>query len=190
MAKARRLLQFKTSEAIELVAPVNVLTDNALDNTIDGSTCTFRIFDPAKDEAITVLEASGQTILSVSEAGVFVIGDQIELTQDDATIHVSTVNAVDASAGTITLDDATTDTAAVGNQIRVRLGLVVTMTEYGTPKVGERNWGFRGTLESNHAGLTDGLDVDIEVSFVGAVAGGVDYLETICATVQRKTDCD
>lgn len=179
---AREQFPFRSTIPIECAHPTDVIAQNPLDNTTDGATCTFKVYDPAKSETISSAEALGQTVLSVSEAGVFVVGDTVELEQDDGTFHTSAVNAVDASAGTITIDDVTTDEAAAGARIRVKLGATITMTEFGTPELEERDWGFRGFLGSNHAGLVIGLDINIEISFAGS-GGDLDLELLICATI-------
>ena len=185
---ARERFAYQSTIPIECVAPTDVQNQIGLDNTTYGATCSFKVYDPAKDEVLSSAEASGQTILSVTSSGVFVVGDQVELTQDDGSLRVSTVSAIDAAAGTITIDDVTTDTSAAGNRVRVKLGATVTMTEFGTPKLEERNWGFRGFLASTHAGLEPDLDIDVEISFVGA-GGNLDLLLVICATVVLVDSC-
>ncbi len=192
---ARQKIPYKTSVPIELLHPTDqvAVPANPLDNTVDGSTCTFRVFDPAKREAISALEAIGQTVLSVTNSEVFVDGDQVEVTQDDGTLLVSTIDpgGVDTVAGTITIADALTVAASPGNLVRVRLGGVETMTEFGTPALDAdpTSWGFRGTLGSGHAGLEIDLEIDVEISFVGAVAGGLDLQDTLCMVVKSLAEC-
>lgn len=191
---SRQKIPFGASIPIELNHPTDqvAVPKNALDNTTDGSTCTFTVFDPAKDEVLSALEAIGQAELFVTNSEVFVVGDLIELDQDDGTVHSSTVNAVDTTAGTITIDDITTVAAAAGNRLRVRLGGVGTMTEFGTPDLNAApdSWGFRGTLASDHPGLKIDLEIDVEINFVGAAVGGLDYRETLCLVVKPLAECD
>lgn len=193
---SRQKIPFQTSVPIELLHPTDevAVPPNPLDTTGDGSTCTFKVYDPAKSEVLSALEASGQTILSVTNTEVFVVGDLVELDQDDGTIHSSVISiaGIDTTAGTITIDDATTQPAAAGARFRVILGALVTMTEFGTPgaNADPDSWGFRGTLAKDHAGLKLDLEIDVEIIFVGAVAGGLDYLETLCLVVKNKADCD
>lgn len=186
---AREVIRYKSSKMIRLVAPTDVINDDPLDNTDDGSTCTFRVFDPAKDEVLSAAEAIGQTVLSVTGATIL-LNDVVEVTQNDDTIHSAAVTAVDVSAGTVTIAAGLTVAAAAGNRIRVRLGNQITMNEYGTPALETRDWGFEGVLASDHAGLKIDLEIDIEMTFVGSVSGGLDYLEVLCAVIKVIKDCD
>lgn len=185
---AREKISFRSSVVIEAVAPVAVRAQNPLDFTGDGATSTFKAFDPGKDEVFSVLEASGETIWSVTNAGRFVIGDDVEATQNDGTILSGTLTGVDSVAGTITSDTALTDSAAAGNRVRVRLVAQVTMTEFGTPDLNTEDWGFEGTLSSSALDLDQ--EVDIEVTFIGAVAGGLDAFGVICAVVKPVEECE
>lgn len=185
-------IPFKTSVSIELVAPIDVLTDDPLDFTDDGATCTFKVYDTDRSkEVLSAIEALGQTVWSVTNAGNFLIGDTVELDQDDGTIVSGTLTGVDPVAGTITSDTATTAAAAAGSSVRVRLGPQITMSEFGTARVDTFDWGFRGTLPSDHAGLKLDLDVDIESTFAGTgvVGGGLDLISTLCAVIKRVEDC-
>jgi hypothetical protein len=188
----REIFPYRTSRIIKAKHPIDVEADEPLDFTGDGSTCSFKVYDPAKDEVISVVEASGQTELSVSNAGVFVIGDTIEVEENDGSILATTINAVDADAGTITNDDALTNGAAVGKRVRRIFGAAVTMTEYGTPALDQVNWGFRGTLLSTHACHIIDQDIDVEISFVGDPGnpGTLDAQETISATVKEVDAVD
>ncbi len=63
--------------------------------------------------ALSADEASGQTVLSVDAITGISDGDYIGVVLDDGTLHWSTVNGA-PGAGTVTLDDALTDSAADG----------------------------------------------------------------------------
>ena len=183
----RSTLPYRTSRIIKAKHPIDVESQNPLDNTNDGSTCSFKVYDPDKDEVISADEASGQTILSVTNAGIFVVGDTIEVTQDNGTILATTINAVDADAGTITNDDVTTDTCKAGNRVRKIFGSEVPMSEYGTPDLDEVEWGFRGTLLSTHPCHIIDQDIDIEITFIGnpSSPGSLNAQETISMTVRE-----
>jgi len=187
---ARRVISYQSDAVIRLVAPTDVINDNPLDNTNDGATCTFKVYDPNIDESFSAVEASGQTEWSVTNAGLFSIGDIVEATETDGTILSGTLNAVDAAAGTITSDTALAVGAASGARVRVRLGAEITMSEYGTAALGTRDWGFQGTLSDTHPGLSIDKEIDIEIFFVGAVAGGLNLLKRICAIIKVIEDCD
>lgn len=173
----RRSFPYKTSFLVQTVRPTDVIAQNTLDFTSDGATASLKLYDPAVDEVLSSLESQPQTVWSVTNAGLFVIGDIVELTQNDATILTGTLTAVNATAGTLTSDAATTVDAAAGNRVRKRLGAAITMTEYGTPVLGKDDWGFRGVIPSNHPGLVLDLEFDVEISFVGTGGGGLDLLQ-------------
>lgn len=190
---ARTPISYRSSVLIREVAPtdVSVKPKNPLDFT-DGATATFKVYDPAKDEVLSVAEAGAQTVLSVTSAAVFILGDLVEVTLDDGTIHdAGAVTAVDPTAGTITITTALASPAAAGRRVRVRLGTQIAMAAYGTPKVGTRDWGFQGLLPSNHPGLEIDLEINVEIIFLGTgvPAGGLDLLDVLCLVVKPKADC-
>lgn len=189
---ARQHYPYKSDSVIEFLAPEDVVAENALDNTGDGATCTFKVYDPAKDEVLSAVEAIGQTVLSVVNPGTFAVADSVELTQNDGTIHSSTiaVDGIDTVNGTVTIEDATTVAAAAGNQFRVIFGTSITMTEFGTPVFGKRDYGFRGTLPDTHPVHILDQEFNIEVLFVGAVAGGLDKLDILCGVIKHARECE
>lgn len=182
---------YQTDIDVRLVAPINETTvpPNPLDFTGDGAAATFRVFDAEKDEVLTAAAVTLQTSLSVSNAGKFVIGDQVAVELDSGAIHLSTVNAVSPAVGTISIAVGLPGAAAAGRRIRVQMGPVVTMTAYGTPKLGKRDWGFRGSLQYELHGLKLGQLIDVEIDFSGAVGGGLDLLKVICGVVRAQEDC-
>ena len=186
---ARQKIPYQTTSVVELTAPTDTIAQEPLDNTDDGATCTFKVYDPAKDEAIAIDEASSQSILSVTDPAVFVVGDTAEVTQNDGTIHAAAISDVIPEDGTITLDDPLTVAADAGNRVRARLGDEITMTEFGTPALETLDWGFRGALASNHAGLDLDLEINIEISFVGDPGGGLDLLDLICGVIKPNCEC-
>lgn len=174
---AIEIIDYKSDWLVEYNGTTDVASAAALNNADDGATCSFSVYDPAKDESFSEDEASGQTVLSVSNPGVFVVGDIAEAVMDDETIHdCGAVTVVAPAAGTITVTNAIDDDAAEGNRIRVRLGDAITMSFYGTKKLNSLNppWGFRGTLPDTHPGLTRGLTIRIETNFIGDAGGGLD----------------
>lgn len=187
---ARQKTPYRTDVPIRFQHPTDVIAQNPLDFTTDGSTCTFKVFDPAKDEVLTAAEITSATVLNVTGAGVFEIGDTVEVDLDDGTVHdAGAVTAVDPVAGTIDVTTGLASGAAAGRRVRVRLGAQVTMTEYGTPTLGRTDWGFIGILSNTHLGLEIGLEIDVEISFVGAVVGGLDALDVLCLVVRPLADC-
>jgi len=187
---AREKIPYQTDVAVLLEHPTDVLNADPLDFADDASTCSFKVFDPNVDEVLTATEAGGQTVLSVSNAGVFVVGHLVEVSLDSGIFHDFTVSAVDPAAGTVTGAPALATTASVGRRVRRRLGNSVAMAAYGTPKLGKTDWGFVGTLLRTHPGLELGLEVNVEIYFVGAVGGGLDLLKVLCAVVSPVEDCE
>lgn len=187
---ARQKIPYRTSVAIRYEHPVDDVAQNPLDNTNDGATCSFKVYDPSKSEVLSAAEASGQTVLSVTDAGVFAVGETVEVDLDAGGFHASSVSAVDPIAGTITIAAGLPSAAGAGRRVRVRLGSSVSMVEYGTAKLGRTDWGFVGTLASDFPGLYIDREIDIEISFVGAPGGGLDALAVICAVVSPVEDCD
>ena len=193
---SRQKIPFGASVPIDLRHPTDqvAVPKNPLDFTNDGATCSFKVYNPAKSEVRSGAEASGQRILSVTNTEVFVVGDLVELDQDDGTVHSSVISTagIDTVAGTITIDDVTTVDAAAGARLRVVLGdgSAQAMTEFGTPDLNAdpTTWGFRGTLQKNHAGLKLDLEINVEITFVGGA--NLDYLETLCLVVKPLAECD
>lgn len=192
---AREIIPRFTDKTVNSFAPIDedASPRNPLDNTTDGATCSFKVFDPAKDEVISVAEASGQTVLSVTNAGVFAVSDSVEVTLDNGTLFPSTISSIDTVSDptTVTLADAITDTAAANNRIRVILGSSISMAEFGTPDLNTTDWGFRATLPDDHPAHLDpqsktGFDVNIEVTLIGGP--GLQKRDTICATISEQ-DC-
>jgi len=65
---------------------------------------------------LSAAEASGQTVISVTSSTGMTAADYVGIKMDDDTIHWSTIASVDSSVQ-ITIDDATDDDAASGNQV-------------------------------------------------------------------------
>lgn len=189
---AREKYPFQSDSVIEFVRPADVVAENALDNTGDGATCSFKVYDPAKDESLSAAEATSQTILSVVNTGIFEVADSVELTLDDGNIHSSTVatGGIDTVAGTVTIDDALPSGAASGNRFRVIFGSEVTMTEFGTPVFGKTDYGFRGTLVDTQPVHILDQEFDIEVRFIGSPGGGLNLLDVLCGVIKPAKECD
>jgi len=184
----RVVIRYRASSMVRLKHPTDVdaAPNEPLNNTDDGSTCSYRVYDPAKDETIAVAEGIGQSILSVTNPAVFDVGDQVEVEQDDGTFKVGNLTAVTPADGTITTDTALTVAAAISNRVRRLFGAStpVTMSEYGTPKLGTLDWGFKAALASDHECQIQDQEIDIEIAFVGAAGGGKDDQKTILAVIK------
>ena len=185
---AREKFPYRTDRAIEFVAPADEVTQTPLNFSDSGATCSFKVYDPNKDESLSGAEATGQTVLSTVNAGIFVVGDVVEVNLDDETTHASSVTAVDPAAGTITIADALTGDAASGNRVRVLFGSLVSMSEYGTAVYGKRDYGFRGTFAYNHPAQILDQEINVEVTFNGGA--GLVRTDIICAVIKPAKECD
>lgn len=160
-----------------------------LDNTEEGATAFFKVMDPSKYGVLTEGEPSLETTLAVTNAGAFEVGDAVDVELDDGTVDEDVVVAVDPVAGTIDVSGGLASGASEGRRARVRLGSSVPMTEYGTPKLGTVDWGFRGTLSPTHPGLSVGKEIDVEIWFDGGTASLKD-LKVLCLQVASLEDCE
>ena len=187
---ADRKFPYQSDITIRGTHPTDVSVDphNPLDNTVDGATSTFKVYDRAANEKFSAAEALGQTVWSVTNAAKFAVDDIIEATETDGTILSGAVTAVDPTLGTITSDTALLVGAAAGARIRVRLGAQITMTEYGTPSLNTITWGFQGMLPYNHPGLDLDVLIDVEIRFVGGA--GLRQLRVICAIIKPVEECE
>jgi hypothetical protein len=194
MAITRKIFPLNNSIVIRSTGPTDEspLPDaaaNPLDNTDDSATCSFKVYDPAKRGTLTAAVSSGTT-LALTNIGDFLATDVIELTLDSGAIHdCGEIVSTDPSAGTMVITNAVPSAAAIGRLVRVRIGDTIAMTEFGTPKVGEFNFGFEGPLAANHGAprLVHDLDIDVEITLV---FGTLQWFEIICATMKNVTDCD
>ena len=68
------------------------------------------------ETTLSAAEASGQTVISVTDSTGMTAADYVGIKMDDDTIHWSTIASVDSSVQ-ITINDATDDDAASGNNV-------------------------------------------------------------------------
>ncbi len=183
---SRQIIKRFNDETIFAVAPHDP-ESKTLYNDANGTTATYKIYDPSMDESLAATEAIGQNVFSVTNPGSFIVGYTSELSLDDDTLHTSIITAVDPSTGEITVADVTLVAATLGNRIRVILGAQVSMAEYGTPKIDKRDWGYKALLVNDHVAHKDirarsGLDVNAEVIVVNSVDGRK-ATDTLCYTI-------
>jgi hypothetical protein len=88
--------------------------------------------DSAADTTISVNEAGGQTVISVTSESGFSANDTVRITLNDASIHQTTVASV--AAGEITIDDALPSAADSGNRF------VRTTIDVLTPSLDSPQW--------------------------------------------------
>jgi len=188
---SRLLINRFSDYPVRAIAPIDAINLTVL-NDAAGASCQFKVFDPSKDSVLTASEAIGQTELSVASAGIFVVGEKVECTQDDDSFHTSTITVVDPVAGTITIANPTTVAMATGNRVRVILDSAIAMVEYGTADLNTRDWGYIGTFPDTHEAhkdsrAKDGFDVNIEIQFNGG--SGLAKLDVHCVTIKENI-CD
>jgi hypothetical protein len=177
-------VKYKSDFVVKLIAPTDTENQIALNDAAGVVSCTFSCYDPAKDETLSAAEAPAQTVISVTNAGVFVVGDVLEIVQDSGVVKdMGAITAVSTSAGTVTCTNPLDTLASLGARARVRLGAMIGMSEYGTAKLGLINWGYKATLPDTHAGLVPDLVFDIEISFNGGA--GLALRSTINAKVSN-----
>lgn len=190
----RQIIDRNSDHNVKVIAPIDVDNQTVL-NDAAGASSSFKVYDPAKDEAISVLVSSG-IVLDVTNAGVFVINDIAELKQDDATLHVSAITNVDVPNGQITIIIPVTDTSQAGNRIRVVLdsSTPIVQDEFGTADIDTEDWGYIGVFSDTHAAhdnpltkTAEGFDVDIEISFSGGA--GLNREKTECVTI-KEDECE
>lgn len=185
-AMARIAIPYQTDILVSFIAPTDEEGENPLDNTNDGATCSFKVYDPTKDEQLRETEPGAETVWAVTNAGVFQTGDTVECALDAGGVHADTIISVDPTANTITVTTGLASQASADARVRVRLGGEISMSEYGTAKLGRRDWGFRGTLPDDHPGLELGADIDLEMTLVGGV--GLNRLVALLLNVSVSAD--
>lgn len=77
---------------------------------------TDNITDSYVETTLSAAEASGQTVISVTDSTGMTASDFVGIKMDDNSIHWSTIATVDSSIQ-ITINDATDDDAASGNKV-------------------------------------------------------------------------
>jgi len=189
---ARELFKRFSDRQIRAIAPTNVQVEpNIPLNDAGGTTSFFNVYDPSEDEVLTVAIVGSVGLISVSNVGVFEIGDQLELTRDNGTTDVTaSVASIDVALGEITLSGTLAGPAAVGRRLRTILGTQTSMAEFGTANLNTRDWGYQGLLTGTHPAHTDPrsktqFDIEIEIR---VTAAGFTAFDVICATIQED-DC-
>ena len=190
---ARKLIQRYQVHQVRAVAPkdVDVEPNIALNDAAGVISCEFKVYDPSRDEIVSADEASGQTVISVTNAGVFNVDDMVEITELTGVLLYVQVLSVDTANGTITVNSGLGIGANAGARVRKVFGPAIAMTEYGVADLDERDWGYKGSFLGNHVAhlddrATDGLDVDIEINFDGGT--NLEAFQPICATI-KQDDC-
>jgi len=85
-------------------------------DTLSYDLSTDNITDSYVETTLSAAEASGQTVISVTDSTGMTAADFVGIKMDDNTIHWSTIATVDSGVQ-ITINDATDDDAASGNKV-------------------------------------------------------------------------
>lgn len=190
----RQIIDRRSDYNVKVIAPIDIDNDTPL-NDSEGASSSFKVYDPAKDEELSVAASDTDTVLDVTNAGIFVVNDIAELKQDDAVLHASAVTVVDTVNGQITIANPITDDAQAGNRIRVVLdsGTPIAQTEFGTANIDTEDWGYTGVFPDTHTAhdnplaKTTGFDVDVEITFSGGA--GLNRQKIECLTI-KEDECE
>ncbi len=179
---------YRSDHLARLVDPEDVSLDPDDSNRLlDSGTATMKVYDPGVDMNLSADEAIGQTVLSVTDAGLFVIDDRVEIEADDGTFHNSLVTGVDPVASEITIADSLTVASASGQRVRrIFVTAPIAMALYGTPAVGSDQWGYQGPLDDD--GLHQIIDQEIEVEMTLDAGPGVKIVKLLCLKVVESCE--
>lgn len=168
---------------IQLVDPENVtldLTDSL--RLLDSATVSYKVYDPDINLTINVAEAIGQTVLSVTSPVGVVVGERLEIEQDDGSVINTLIGEVDLDASTVTVVTALTVDAAVGNRVR---GIFVTgavaMALYGTPVVQSKAWGYDAILANDGLFMIEDQEIVVQIELDGGA--DIEMLTNLCLKV-------
>lgn len=159
--------------------------------TDTNSTGTFRVFDEDAKTTVTILPTSA--VIAVAEAGKLTVGDQVQVIQDDNVALIASVDAVDTTAGTITLGTTPSPQLTVGSTVRKIYGTPgsqeVAMTQRAaTPVQGSAAWGWQGLGDPDfYSDLVPGVNYRMESIVVKTAGTKVNSVQSVCGTVQA--DC-
>jgi hypothetical protein len=162
-------IKFKSDNLIELNGTVDEAAQTAitLASGAGGNTCVARIFDDSKDAAVTIGSISGDNFLNVSDVTKLEVGDNLYIELDDGTYYERIIAAIDTTTKIVGLTATMTIVVSPGRLVSVMLGASVSMLEYGTPVVGQYDWGWRGVIGWNRPELRVGQSLRIEITLDG-----------------------
>ena len=188
---AREIFEYLSDRAIIARAPRDSQVGTLLNDAAGVVSCTFRVYDPSVDDVLSAAFAGGAAVLTVSNVSAYKVGRVVELTPDSGTREYQSVASIQVAANTITVGSNYTGAAAVGSRVRQLYGALgshsVAMAEFGTASVNNRAWGYRGNLPSFMLGFAEGVEIDVEIEFVGGAGGLLDRTRKICGILQ--TEC-
>jgi hypothetical protein len=176
------VIRFLSDNLLRLVAPLDTSQNPVV--VVSAGTCTARLFDAFKDTQLAAAAVTAATVLSCGEVGQFEVGDAITLQLDDASYHFAgAIVSIDANADAITITTGLASAARRGARVMRQIGPSVSMLAYGTPAISTTDWGFQGTMESNHADVLPGQAVRVEIALASATPAGLGLLETLRESV-------
>lgn len=161
--------------------------DTSVDETdparlLDSGTATYKSYDPGVDGVVLVAASAGAVQLQVSDISLWNASDRFEVTNDDGTFYTATIDSIVLSTGIINFTLVTPKDIDAGARIRKMFSpAAVTMTLYGTPKVGSLEWGYRGVLADTdpHQIVDQAVRVEMELD----AGPGIKLRKVECFTV-------
>ena len=179
------LLPYRSDTLVQIEAPTDVKVPiNYLNNTVDGATATFRVYDRNKDQLVAVAASASATVITVTNAGAYEVSHTVEIQLSDNTYQIATVSVVTSTAVTIT--PALTGNVLKNATFRRIFGTSVAMAEYGTPSGNNTNWGFDGTLADDHPCQIINQEITIESLLIGSAGGGLNKLHVMFAKIVQS----
>ncbi len=181
-------IPFGTDKFVRLKDPEDTGVDETDANRLLVSgVASFKVYDPNVDVVMTAFAGIAADSLAVSNAGLFSIGQRVEILMDDGGFHNTTIDSVDTSAGRIGIAAAITVGADIDNRVRrIFVTASVAMSLFGTPKVGDKTWGYRGVLSAT--GLHLILNQKIIVEMILNAGTGLQVIENLCLKVVEKCE--
>lgn len=157
-------INFRSDTNVELRGPT-VQTTGAV---AAGGFCQARLFDDSKDDIVTETVAIGSNVIPVRSPKKFQIGDSITIDIGVTQYDAGPITSISVPDSTITVTNNAGAEVKPGADMKVKLGANVAMPLYGTPVPGSYDWGYRGVITDGHEDLKIGMNVRIEITFVGA----------------------
>lgn len=151
-------------------------------------TAVFAIYD--QDARSVVTAASATAVQTVEDPGVFAVNDFVESIGAAGVREANQIDAIDITAGTITLDQAPATTPPKGSTVRKIFGpdpdQYVAMTEGGnaTKRQGEEDWWWRAIASFAVYGADLVIGTNFEVrSYIEGSAAGALAVDSFCGTI-------
>lgn len=167
---------------VRLLGPTNTRTGAVVTDSPTPIGVKLRVFDERKCTNLSAAEVTNQTVLSVTRPDLFVVGvDRMIVLLDNFTYHdAGILTARDVDAGTITVPTQLPSPAAAGRPVYVGVGnavgvggswetdMVYFNAGASTEVAGNFDYGWRQVIIDNHADLTVGMTLAIQVDLHSA----------------------